>query len=245
MGKKKSKAQRKAEKKIKKYYKEEQQEVEQKAATGSARLQEDLTNIFKDLGLEQNRAIEDYVRNIGNIKENKAADVDDVNFYVKTQTGRTREDLDTALAKESRRFSLESDKINQDLANAGLTFSERTSEKVAAETSALEKQRMQREANRSFQDIARYEAAKNRDIELKYGQQTEEQGVAKTRTLEDILNKQSEAQLREQRGQQDIAFGKAQDIRDISYSRDTDIATTGMLFSQEKATKKLYKKLNA
>jgi len=240
---KKSKSQKKAEKKIKKYYKEKKKTVKQKAATETARFQEDLTNIFKDLGVQQNRAIEDYIRNIGNIQANKAADVDDLNYYTKTQTGRTQEDLDVALAKESRRFSLESDRINQELADAGLTFSERTPEKVAAETSQLEKERVQREANRSFQDISRYEAAKNRDIELKYGSLTEEAGVSKQRTIENILNEQQAEQLRIQRGQQDIAFEKAVDIRDISYSRDTDIATTGMLFQQEKAQKKLYKEL--
>jgi len=240
----KSKSQKKAEKKIKKYYKEKKETVEQKAATETSRLQEDLTNIFKDLGVQQNRAIEDYVRNIGNIQANKAADVDDINYYVKTQTGRTQEDLDTALSKESRRFSLESDRINQDLADAGLTFSERTPERIAGEESEINKQAVQREANRSFQDISRYEAAKNRDIELKYGSLTEEAGVSKQRTLEDVLNEQQAQQLRIKRGQADIAFGKAVDIRDISYSRDTDIATTGQLFATEKAYNKRIKELN-
>lgn len=239
----KSKSQKKAEKKIKKYYEEKQATVEQKATTESQRLQEDLTNIYKDLGIQQNRAIEDYIRNIGNIQSQKSADVDDLNYYVKTQTQRTQEDLETALAKESRRFSLESDRINQELADRGLTFSDRTSEKIAQEESEMTKKETQIAANRSFQDIQRYEAAKNRDIELKYGYLTGEAETSKARTLEDLLNEQQKKSLTVQRGKEDIAFGKAQDIRDISYGRDTDIATTGQLFATQKANDKLFKKL--
>jgi hypothetical protein len=238
----KSKAQKKSEKKIKKYYGEKESDVVQKAKTETERFQEDIQNIYKDAGITQTRAIEDYIRNIGNINANKSADVEDINYYVKTMSGRTQEDLDTALAKETRRYSLESDKINQDLADTGMTFSERTSEKVAAESSRLAKEGIQTEANRSFQDIARYEATKNRDLELKYGQLANEAGVSQTRSIEDALNKQAQDALKNQRGAQDIAFGKATDIRDISYGRDTDIATTGLLFDQQKAIEKQNKK---
>jgi hypothetical protein len=235
---KKSKAQKKSEKKIKKYYSEKESDVVQKAKTETERLQEDLQNIYKDTGIAQTRATEDYIRNIGNINANKAADVDDVNYYVKTMSGRTQEDLNTALAKEARRYSLESDQINQGLADTGMTFSDRTPEKIAAESSRLATEGINTEANRSFQDIARYEATKNRDIELKYGQLETEAGVSKQRSIEDVLNEQAKKALANQRGAQDIAFGKATDIRDISYGRDTDIATTGLLFDQQKALEK-------
>ena len=235
---------KKAKKKIEKYYKEEKGYVEKKASTETQRLQEDMTRIIGDLGITKTRTIEDYIRNIGNLNESKAADVDDLNYYVSTAQQRTGEDLDTALMKESRRFGLEQERINESLADAGLTFSERRPEQIAKEESAINVSGVQREANRSFQDIARYETAKNRDIELKYGQLTEEANVSKKRTLEDILNEKQAQTIKNQRGIQDIAFGKAKDIRDTSYGRDTDVASTGQLFSTNRADLENYNLLN-
>jgi hypothetical protein len=237
-----SRTQRAAEKKIKKYYDEKKSVVEKKAKTDTQRLQEDIQNILRDSGVAKTRATEDYIRNIGNLEANKAADVDDLNYYVSTSAQRTGEDLTTALMKESRRYGLEAERINEGLAESGLTFSERRPEQIAREGSAINTADIQTEAKRSFQDIARYEAAKNRDLELKYGQAEAEAGVSKTRSLEDILNSQREATLSKQRGIEDVAFGKAQDIKDISYSRDTDVATTGQLFEQNRLAKKLYEK---
>ena len=237
------KAKKKAEEKIHAYYDTKTGQIKQKAATETARLRNDIQRILKDSGVAKNRAIEDYLRNIGNLEANKSADLEDLNYYVSTSRERLGEDLETSLKKESRRFGLESERINQELAEAGLTFSERRPEQIAREGSAQNITDIQTEANRSFQDIARFEAAKNRDLELKYGSLTEEAEVGKTRSLEDILNAQQEATLRAQRGVKDVAFGKSVDISDISYSRDTDIATTGMMFEQQHATEKLYKEL--
>jgi hypothetical protein len=231
-----SSSDKKAKKQISKYYDENKKTTEEKAATDTARLQEDLANIMRDSGIASTRATEDYIRNIGNIQANKAADVADVNDYVATNKSRTQEDLDTSLAKESRRYALEQDNINQNLADAGLTFSERTPEKVAQAGTAETQKGIQTEANRSFQDIARYEAVKNRDIELKYGQQTEEATTSKTRTLEDILNETADKQQKIQRGQEDVAFGKAQDIRDISYNKDTALYNVDLNTAQQKNT---------
>jgi len=238
----KSKSQKKAESKIKKYYGEKKVTVEQRAATDTLRLQQDMTRILQESGIAQNRATEDYIRNIGNINANKSADVEDLNYYVSTSNQRTGEDLQTSLQKEARRFGLESERINQELADSGLTFSERRPEQIAQGGNAMNLTDIQTEANRSFQDISRYEMAKNRDLQLKYGQQTEEQEVSKTRSLEDILNSQQEATLTKQRGIEDIAFGKAVDIRDISYGQDTDIATIGQTFAAQHSLEDLIKK---
>lgn len=228
-----SSSDKKAKKQIEKYYKEEKEETEKLAAMKTQRLAEDLANVMKDAGIAQTRAMEDYLRNIGNIEANKSADIADLNDYITVNRGRTQEDLDTSLAKENRRYSLEWEKINQNLADQGLTFSERRPEQIARETSALNTADIQTEASRSFQDIARYEAAKNRDIELKYGQLTQQAETSKTRTLEDILNEQADAALRIQRGQEDVAFGKAQDIRDISYNKDTALYNVDLNTAQQ------------
>ena len=228
--KKSKKTQAKAEKKIKKFHKEKETTVTSRAATSTKRVQDDLTKILADLGISKTRAVEDYIRNIGNIEDNKSADIDDLNYYVSNQSGRTQEDLDTALAKETRRYSLEYDKINQDLADRGMTFSERKDETTAKESSDIATEGIKTIASRSFEDISRFEMAKNRDIQLKYGQQETEQGVKKERSLQDILDKKAAARVSSQRGKEDIAFGKSQDIRNIEYARDTDVATLGQQF---------------
>ena len=226
------KASKKATKKIEKYYDEKKDDVNKKAETETKRLQEDLANVMADSGIAQTRATEDYISNIGNIAEDKGTDIDDLNYYVQTATQRTGEDLESALAQEARRFSLESDRINQGLADSGLTFSERKDEKIAQESSDITTEGIQTKGQRSFQDLARYEATMNRDIEKKFGRMEDEAETTKTRTIEDILDAQQDEQTRIKRGKEDIAFGKATDIRDLGYGEDTAVATTQMLFDR-------------
>lgn len=224
------KSEEKATKKIKKYYKEKKETAESKAKVDIKRLTEDLNNIYKEAGIAKTRAIEDYNTNIGNIEEKKTLDVDTLNEYVATNKTRTQEDLDTSLSKESRRYSLEYDKINEDLAARGLTFSERKDEQIAKESSAINVSDIQRESQRSFQDIARYETAKTAEMNLKYGQATEAEEISKTRSLEDIANAQTKAIQSNTRDVQDINTGLKDTLREISYGKDTDVATTSQLF---------------
>jgi hypothetical protein len=232
MAKKKSK-EKKAVKQVKKYYAEKKTDVTNKAATDTTRLQEDLAKVLADSGISQTRNMEDYIRNIGNIEANKGVDVAQLNDYVKTNTGRTQEDLNTSLAKETRRFSLERDQINQNLADKGLTFSERTPEKIAQESSRIATGDIQTEASRSFADIARYETAKNAEIQLKYGQQAEQAATTKTRTLEDILNDQQAAAQKINRNSQDVATALPIDIRDMNYAKNDAISTIGNYYDEQ------------
>jgi hypothetical protein len=235
--KKSSSDEKKSTKQIKKYYKEKESSAKKEAKTESQRLQEDLDRVLNEVGIAKTRAIEDYQRNIANIEANKSADISDLNYYVTTQKGRTQEDLNTSLAKETRRYTLEQDKVNQDLADAGLTFSERTPEKIAAAGNALNVQDINTVAERSFQDIARYEATKNRDIELKYGQQTESAETTKSRTLEDLINEQVKAQQSYSRNYEDTQTKLSDTLRDISYGQDTDVALTKQQFAKDKQDK--------
>jgi len=227
-----SSSQKNEEKTIKKYYGQKESDIKETAATKSTRLVEDLANVMRDAGIQQTRATEDYIRNIQNITDNKAADIADVNDYVATNKGRTQEDLDTSLAKEARRYSIEYDKTNQSLADAGMTFSDRKQEKVDAAGNVQAVADVNTVATRSFQDIARYEAVKNRDIELNYGQKTATAETTKTRTLEDILNEQADAKLKEQRGQSDISTGKAIDIRANDYAETGSLTDTGNFYDK-------------
>lgn len=228
-----SKDEKKAKKEVKKYYGQKEADTKAKAEMETKRLQEDLTRLLADVGIAQTRATEDYIRNIGNIEANKAIDVAGVNDYVTVNRGRTQEDLDTSLAKEMRRFTLESDQINENLADRGLTFSERTPERIAKESTAIARTGIQTEAARSFQDIARYETAKNMEIQNKYGQQVAEEETKKVRTLEDILNEQQKKAQAIQRGEQDIAFGKAIDLRDIEYSKNDAVSTITNYYDEQ------------
>ena len=228
-----SKDEKKAKKEVKKYYNEKKGDIEKKAEIDTKRLQEDLARIMNESGLAQTRATEDYIRNIGSIEANKGADIAQLNDYVKTNTERTREDLGTALAKESRRFSLESDNINQDLAEKGLTFSERTPEKIAQGETAQNTADINVTAERSFADIARYETAKNAEIALKYGEQTTAAETKKTRSLQDILDEQAIAAQKIQRGEQDVAFGKAIDIKDVNYSANDAVSAIGNYYDAQ------------
>lgn len=223
---------RKAKDKIKKYYGWKTDTVSQQATTDTTRLQEDIATLLEESGLQQDRSVEDYIRNIGRIETEKSTSLDDLNYYMTTQSGRLTEDLASSLSKEARRFGLEGERINQQLADQGKTFSSRKPEEVAREGHEINVTDIQTDTNRSFQDIARYEATLNRDIELKYGQGIEEQEVTKKRSIEDILNAEKAGVLGKKRGIEDVAFGKAVDIKDLSYQKDTDLAQVEMMFDQ-------------
>lgn len=229
-----SKDEKKAKKQVEKYYGEKKEDVVKKAEIDTKRLQEDLATLIAEAGLAKTRATEDYIRNVANIEANKGLDVQQLNDYVTTNRGRTQEDLDTALAKETRRFAIESDRINNALAESGLTFSERTPEKLAKEDTTLVQEGITREASRSFADIARYEAAKNADIQLRYGQQLQSEETGKVRTLEDILNEQADKERRIQRGEEDVAFGKAIDLRELDYGKNDAVSTIGNYYDSQR-----------
>lgn len=229
------KSQKKQEKRVKSYYKEEKQLVESKAKTETQRLQEDLTNILAELGIAKTRAIEDYTRNIKNIEENKGYDVAELQDYVNTTRERAGEDLETALSKEARRYTLELDKTNQELANAGLTFSERKAEQNVIAEGKQQVKDIETESARSFQDVARYEALKTRELELKYGQQQDAVTTQKERTLEDIVAETQKQTIAKQRGIEDIQTSKQSDLRNIGYQESGAISDIGNFFEQRAA----------
>jgi hypothetical protein len=213
-----SKAKKKAEKQIKKYYGEKEQSAKDKEATDRKRLGEDLDRVLADAGITKTRAMEDYIRNMGNISANKAADVADIDTYVNTKKGRTTEDLTTSLAKESRRYAIEYDKTNQDLANTGMTFSERTPEKIIQAENVQKVADVETAAQRSFQDISNYEASKRRNVELTYGQQAQATETSKTRTIEDIASDITKAQVEAGRTGEDLTTGLTSDLRSLNYA---------------------------
>jgi hypothetical protein len=210
---------KKAKKQSDKYYDEKKGFSQEQNALDLKKLQQDLDSIYQEAGIAKTRAMEDYNRNIGNIESNKALDISTVADYVTTNKGRTQEDLNTSLAKETRRYALEYDQINQDLADRGMTFSERTPEKIAQESSNLAKGDIETAANRSFQDIARYEAAQTRELELKYGQQVANEEYSKNRTLEDVTNELNKEMQKTALSREAQALGFKENLSDIGYQK--------------------------
>ena len=234
-----SSSEKKAKKEAEKYYEEESISAKKTAKTYTDRLTADLDKIYVDAGIAKTRAIEDYNTNIGNITNEKNTGLDDLDYYVSTSTERTGEDLQTALASETRRFEIEGDKINRSLAAAGLTFSERKSEKTAEETSRLQSEAINVEANRSFADIERYQFAKNRDIETKYSQETEQAGTTKKRTIENINDTVSSTKTAIGRQKEDISTGLADTLRQLERGEKVDVGQIGLLYDQLNLSKEL------
>ena len=226
------KSQEKQTDRIKDFYSEEKGFVKEQSKTDIDRLKEDLNNIFKDLGVAKTRAIEDYQRNIKNIEENKEFDVSELTDYVDVARTRGAEDLETALNKEQRRYNIELDRINEELANTGLTFSERRSETQAQESGAQNIEDIQTASQRSFQDIARYEAIKTKELELKYSQQTDAVETKKERTLEDIINEQQNITTDINRKIEDIGTAESQQLRNIGFQKSGAISDIDSFFDQ-------------
>jgi len=234
-----SSSEKDAKKETKKYYKEEKGAAESQAKTYTDRLAEDVQRVLKDAGIATNRAIQDYTKNMKNIEADHKTEIKDLNYYVQTSKGRAQEDLDTALSNETRRYALEYDKINRSLADAGLTFSERKPEQVAKETSAIQKEAIETEAERSFSDIARYQFVQNRDIETKYGREAEEIKTNKGRTIEDINAAVASSKLDIKRQQEDISTGLANTLRALERGEKVDIGQIGQMYDQVDLAKRL------
>jgi hypothetical protein len=229
-----SKDEKKAKKEVKKYYEEKTGFAKEEKALSAKQVQEDLNNVFLEAGITKTRAMEDYVTNIGNIEANKTLDNKTLSEYVSSERGKTTEDLATSLAKESRRYSIESDKINQDLADKGLTFSERTPEQIAKGDYAQNTADINTEANRSFADIARYEATKTAETSLKYGQLTSEAESKKTRTLEDVINDQEEAQRAAALKNSSLDLSLKQTLSDVGYQKSDKLSDISNYYDEQK-----------
>ena len=234
-------SQGKAVKKTQKYYKEKKEFVTKKAKTDTKRLTEDFQRVFRAAGIEKSRTEEDYVRNIRNITEDRAADSDDLNNYLTTNRGRTQEDLDVGLAKEARRYSLEMDATQQSLAARNLAYGNlggggvRAKEEGDVTAEHGEKTGdISRTARRSFEDLARYEYVKNRQIQTEYGRAEEMAGVKKGRDIQDVDLAVDRQKTSTERGQQDVSFAKKRDYWEIEHSKDSDVANVEQQFRKQR-----------
>lgn len=213
-------------------------QIDKKYHTDIDRLKEDFNNVLKAAGIETNRTTEDWTRNMQNLAENKAADTEDMNYYVNTERSRNQEDLDTSLYKEARRYELDTLRNSESLASRNLVYSNMGGQQGGiaggekrdlAITNKDTQKDLNVKAQRSFEDIARYEYSKSRDITMKYNRDTNESTIAKNRGLEDINIGVDNKRIANQRDIWDTKFNNKADVYDLNKRKAN---TMGSLFDK-------------
>lgn len=229
----KSSDQKTQEKNTGKYYDEDKKAIEAKKEDDDKRLSADISAIMRDSGITITQSMADYIKNLGKINRNEANDLADVADYVATKSQQTQEDLNTGLAKESRRYQIEFDKTNQALADAGMTFSERKQEKVDAAGNAFNVGDINTAASRSFADIARYQFVQNRDTAIKYGDLRDTNETSKNRSIETAINAQADAIRKAEESGRDTGYAYDKSIRDNIYGKSDAISNIGSSFAEQ------------
>lgn len=224
--------------KIKKYYEEESDIAKKEKKTTIKRLKEDLETVLGRIGVLKNRATQEYLDNMADLKQNKEVAIEDLNYYTRTQTERTAEDATTNLRRETQRFDLEQYKLNQSLASKNLVFSGmkgvRGREQGLIDTEHKEEVTgIETTKKRSFQDIQRYEFAQNRKIAIEFERGTRDTEKTKTSELEDLGYKELENKTDVTRGIENAKTSENLLQRDLDYARSGDIS--GIELAYDKA----------
>lgn len=216
--------------KIEDYYDEIRDQIGDKADIDIDRLKEDFERVLERAGVQKTRAIEDYVKNLKYLTENKATENENLNYYVKTEGQRTQEDLDTNLEKEAFRYELEQDRMDMSMASKNLAFGSLGKGGVRGEQDAIlgKKSKMnvddiETAAGRSFEDIKRLEFVKNRQIEQTFERGADALSSSKKRTLEDLDFSIADAKTGKKRGIQDVKRNEDLDLWNTEHSEDSDI----------------------
>lgn len=162
-------AEGKEQKAAKKYYKDKKEFSEDKYKLTKKQIKEDLDLIFEAVGIDKTQAVEDYIRNITRLEEDKETDLEDLNYYLNTTRGRTQEDLDVSLGKELRSYNLNMDREAESLASRNLVFSGLRGVRGKEEGQITDEYESNvadymRSAKRSFEDLNRLEFTKTAAI---------------------------------------------------------------------------------
>jgi len=228
----------KARKQIKKYYEKKKGFVRKKAKWETKKLEEDFQRILREADVAKSQTEEDWVRNMKNITENKAADLESIDYYVRTNRGRTQEDLDTSLRREARRYDLTMGRTRESLATRRVTFGglggvRAKEEGLVTEEHTEKKLDIETAGKRSFQDIARYEFEKNRAVEMRFGQEESLLGQKKRFALENIGLQTEKARMGKEHGIKDISLAKKESYFDLKSARRTDQAQSEAMFAEQ------------
>jgi hypothetical protein len=170
-------------------------------------ISDDLRTILGRLGIKGDQINEDFMKVAGRLSEDKATGIEAIDNYVKTNTKRTSEDLNTALENEGRRYAIQQDRNNLDATAKNQVFSSiqgggvrAETENRAADTNKQITGAATTAATRSFEDIKRDEFVKTNAVMQTYTRGTEDATTAKDRGLADILNQTTDAQNTASRG---------------------------------------------
>jgi hypothetical protein len=244
----KSSAEGKAVKKIKKYYKESGEFTKKQYKLDKEKLKEDFNLVLEEAGIEKTQLTEDFTRNIDRLAENKETDLEDLNYYISTNTKRTQEDLDVSLAKELRSYDLTMDKEAESLASRNLVFSSLKGVRGKEEGQIEEEYQSNvsdymRSAQRSFQDLERMELVKNAAIERTYARGMEDTTTAKERGIQAIDFGVKKAEQAKDFSLKNLSLTNKQNLWGADYAKDTDIALVESQFDSQRKQEQYEKPL--
>jgi len=186
-----SSAEGKETKAAKKYYAQKEEFADRGYDLDSDKLKKDFELVLEEAGFKKDWLMEDFTRNIKRLAEDKETDIEDLNYYLSTNRGRTQEDLDVSLTKELRSYNLNMDREAESLQERNLVFSGlggvRGKEERQIKTEyQSNKEDFERTAKRSFQDLERLELVKTAAIEREYMRDVEDTTTTKERGIKQI-----------------------------------------------------------
>jgi hypothetical protein len=237
-------AEQAAKRKVTEYYDKKKEFATRTKDIDSNRLAEDFQSVLREAGISKTRYEEDFSLNMRNLVEDKATDIEDINYYKEINTGRTQEDLDTALNREMRRYRLEYEKSEEQLGSQGLLYGSlggiRGKAEEALDTEHQEKTTdVSTAARRSFQDIARYEAVKTAAVNRTYSRNVEEAAMKKNRGVQDVDLDIGNASTRQSRGLQDLSNKYEEDVYNLEALKGSDVMSIYNVFNEESASDKI------
>lgn len=237
-----------ADKKIKKYYKESREFIDKQHRLTENKLKDDFKMVMEEAGFRTDWLLEDYARNIGRLEQDKATDIEDLNYYVKTTGERIQEDLDVALQKELRSYNLNMDREAQSLQERNLVFSGLSGirgkeEGLITDEYESNKSDYMRTAKRSFEDLKRLEFVKNTAIETEYGRNVEDTTTAKERGIKEIDFGVEKAKKIHEFNIDQLHLDKKKDVWGLEYAKDTDLALMTSNFDAQRKQEQYEKPL--
>lgn len=234
--------------KIKDYYKDRGSLVDKQYDIQEDKIIKDFELIMKEAGFAESDLLEDYKRNIKRLDEDKETDLENLNYYIETQTGRTQEDLDTALSNRLRQFNLTMDREAESLAARNVVFSGMRGVRGKEEGDinadyTADVEEFERTAQRSFQDLERLELVKSAAIERQYSRDVEDLETAKKRGLRDIDLGVEKAEANKKSSLDSLDINKDITEFDADYARGNALSSLATTFDTQRLTEKYAKPL--
>jgi hypothetical protein len=231
-------AEGRADKKIEEYYDKRLKFEDEAADLKQERLEKDFKRIMKEFGYAKEELLEDYTRNIKRLEENKATDLEDLNYYLDTTRTRTQEDTDTSLQRELRNFQLNMERTQESLAARNLAFSGLSGvrgreEGLVEEGYQQNVEDITRASQRSFQDLDRLETVKNLAIETQFGRDIEDTETAKERGLRNIKLGTEKAKTQYDLGARELDIAEERQEFETGAAKDTDRALLAAQFAPQ------------